>query len=100
MSEPVFRELEQRWQQMLHRVAEGDDIPPSLRLRAEGLMEALVLAGEATPEALQAAMDAAHTRELGDSLSARLGEQWRGAHPFPQIPFFQRRAPVQPSTAD
>lgn len=99
MAQAIREELELRWRRMLERVAAGDDIPPSLRLRAEGLMEALVLAGASTEAELQAAMSAAHARETGNRLEAQLSEDWQRAHPFPQIPFFQQRAPVYPGTA-
>ena len=43
-------ELELRWQRMFTALAEGGDVPPSGRLRAEGMMEAAVLLGLATAE--------------------------------------------------
>lgn len=100
MASEVRRELARRWVHMLQRVAAGDDIPPSLRLRAEGLMEALVLGGEASAEELQSAMCGCHLQELGHSLDSVLGGHWREHYPFPQIPFFQQRAPVYPSTRE
>lgn len=93
-------ELRARWQAMLQRVRDGDDIPPSLRLRAEGLMEALVLAGARDPESLQAAMVEAWHDAIGEPLATSLGEDWRRVHPFPAIPFYMARAPVVPGAGD
>ncbi len=98
--EAIRAELEARWQTMLERAVAGDDLPPALRLRAEGLMEALVLAGAAEPAALTAAMAEAWERAVGQPLAATLGEDWETVHPFPAIPFYQARAPVVPSTSD
>jgi len=98
--EAIRAELEARWQTMLERAVAGDDLPPALRLRAEGLMEALVLAGAAEPAALTAAMAEAWEGAVGQPLAATLGEDWETVHPFPAIPFYQARAPVVPSTSD
>jgi hypothetical protein len=97
---PLREELERRWQQMLERAVAGDDLPPALRLRAEGLMEALVLTGAEEPATLSAAMADAWQEALGEPLAATLGEDWESVHPFPAIPFYQARAPVVPSTND
>ena len=96
----IREELEARWQAMLERAVAGDDLPPALRLRAEGLMEALALTGAAEPAALSAAMAEAWERAVGEPLAATLGEDWETVHPFPAIPFYQARAPVVPSTSD
>ena len=96
----IRKELEARWQAMLERAVAGDDLPPALRLRAEGLMEALALTGAAEPAALTAAMAEAWERAVGEPLAATLGEDWETVHPFPAIPFYQARAPVVPSTSD
>jgi len=96
---PLREELERRWQQLLERAAAGDDLPPALRLRAEGLMEALVLTGAEEPAALSAAMAEAWEQAMGEPLAATLGEDWETVHPFPAIPFYQARAPVVPSTS-
>ncbi|MEQ8262697.1 hypothetical protein [Pseudohaliea sp.] len=98
--DPIREELERRWQQMLERAAAGDDLPPALRLRTEGLMEALVLAGAVEPAALSAAMAEAWRQAMGEPLAATLGDDWESVHPFPAIPFYQARAPVVPSTGD
>jgi len=97
---PLREELERRWREMLERAAAGDDLPPVLRLRAEGLMEALVLTGAEEPAALSAAMADAWQQAMGEPLAATLGEDWESVHPFPAIPFYQARAPVVPSTRD
>lgn len=87
-------ELAQRWQNMLSAVAAGDDIPPGLRWRTEGMMEALVLLGTRSGGELQQAMADAYRKSLGRSLACDLGDDWQSGHPFPEIPFFMRRAPV------
>lgn len=87
-------EVAQRWQDMLAAVAAGDDIPPGLRWRTEGMMEALVLLGVRSGDELQQAMADAYRQSLGRSLESDLGADWQCGHPFPEIPFFMRRAPV------
>jgi hypothetical protein len=93
-------ELERRWRRMFGMLAQGGDVPPSLRLRAEGMMEAAALLGIATEEALGSAMDACYRRAWGRALAEDFGEDWREFYPFPQIPAVGRRAPVWPSTSD
>ncbi len=87
-------EVTQRWQAMLEAIAAGDDIPPGLRWRTEGMMEALVLLGVRSSDELQQAMADAYRQSLGRSLEDDLGAEWQCGHPFPQIPFFMCRAPV------
>ena len=96
----LLNELEGRWKQMFIALAAGDDAPPSLRLRAEGLMEAALLTGLASPEEIDAAMDDCYRQAFGQSLTEDFGDDWRGFYPFPQIPAMGRRAPVYPSTSD
>lgn len=93
-------ELERRWEDIYGRLAAGEDVPPALRLRAEGLMEAAVLEGRATVEELQACMAQAYRRFLSRELTADWGEDWPAFFPFPQIPGFGRRAPVWPTSGD
>ncbi len=93
-------ELEQRWQSMFAALAGGDDVPPSQRLRAEGMMEAAVLLGLATPEALVASMDRCYKAAYGRGISEEFGADWQEFFPFPQIPAMMQRAPVYPSTRD
>ncbi|MFN2328287.1 MAG: hypothetical protein ABR612_05175 [Chromatocurvus sp.] len=87
-------EVLRRWQDMLSALAAGDDIPPGLRWRTEGMMEALVLLGVHSGDELQQAMADAYQQSLGRSLETDIGADWQAGHPFPEIPFFMRRAPV------
>lgn len=96
----LLAELERRWRAMFSALKAGDDVPPSQRLRAEGMMEAAQLLGLATPEELQASMAACYREECGSSFDEAFGDDWRQFFPFPQIPAMARRAPVYPSTND
>ena len=93
-------ELETRWRQMFTALAAGGDLPPGTRLRAEGLMEAVLLVGEATAAEVDTAMDACYREAFGRALAEDFGADWRDFHPYPQIPAMARRAPVFPSTSD
>ncbi len=93
-------ELRKRWRAMFEQLRDGRDLPPSRRLRAEGLMEAAVLAGEASAAQLQDAMAEVYREVYGHPLSDDFGLQWRDFFEFPQIPGVMRRAPVWPSTRD
>lgn len=97
---PLLSELEARWEAIYQRLATGEDVPPALRLRTEGLMEAAVLAGLESAEALQLRMAARYRELLGRELAADWGDDWRDFFAFPQIPGFGRRAPVWPTTRD
>ncbi len=90
----LLEELDNRWRSIFSRLVEGGEVPPSLRLRTEGLMEALVLLELASVEELQSAMAVCYA----DYYSAPLPVDWRELFPFPQIPGHGRRAPVYPST--
>jgi hypothetical protein len=92
----LLEELENRWRLIFSRLVDGGEVPPTLRLRAEGLMEALVLLELATEEELQFAMAACYA----DYYSAALPVDWRELFPFPQIPGHGLRAPVYPSTRE
>ena len=60
--------------------------------------EAAVLVGVVTEADIDAMLEEL-TREIrGVSLAEDLGEHWRRAHPFPELPLFMRRAPVSPSS--
>ncbi|PLW68366.1 hypothetical protein [Pseudohalioglobus lutimaris] len=96
----ILDELERRWLAMFVALAGGDDLPPGQRLRAEGMMEAVVLAGGVTEDELTSAMNASFSAAFGQSLAAAFGEDWRLFYPFPEIPAVARRAPVYPSTKD
>ena len=96
----LMQELESRWREMFGGLASGDDLPPGVRLRAEGMMEAACLAGEATEAEIDAAMSSCYHQAFGRELATDFGDDWREFHPFPQIPAMGRRAPVFPSTRD
>ncbi|MAL93508.1 hypothetical protein [Haliea atlantica] len=96
----LIEELEGRWKEIYGRLAAGEDAPPTLRLRAEGLMEAVVLAGHASPEQLQSRLAAQYRQTFGHELATAWGEDWPAFFPFPQIPGFGRRAPVWPTSSD
>ncbi len=98
--EHLLDELERRWRSMFADLAHGDDLPPGERLRTEGMMEAAVLVGAATPSELVSRMDACFTAAAGGTLAETLGEDWLEVFPFPQVPAMARRAPVYPSTSD
>jgi hypothetical protein len=90
-------ELEQRWSTMFAALASGDDVPPSRRLRAEGMMEAAVLLGIATADELLQSMNHCYQSAFGQGIAAAFGDDWQELFPFPQIPAMARRAPVYPS---
>ena len=85
---------------MFAALAAGDDVPPTQRLRAEGLMEAAVLVGEMTTLELDEAMARCYLEAFDRTITVEFGEDWRDFYPFPQIPAMGRRAPVYPSTAE
>lgn len=85
---------------MFAALAQGQDVPPARGLRTEGIMEALVLAGQSDAGSLDALMAECYRGATGRSLAEDLGDDWRADHPFPEIPLWMRRAPVVPSTAD
>ena len=89
-----------RLKEIFDRLRAGQDIPPALRLRTEGLMEALVLAGDMTADDFDNTLEEQHTAYCGASLSDTLGPDWRQFHPFPELPIWMDRAPVFPSTSD
>jgi hypothetical protein len=98
--QPLHAELERRWRGMFAALAGGDDVPPSQRLRAEGMMEAAVLLSLATSADLTAAMDRCYRAAYGRGIAEDFGADWQEFFPFPQIPAMARRAPVYPSTSD
>jgi hypothetical protein len=91
-------ELEQRWQAMFEALANGDDVPPSERLRTEGMMEAVVLLGATTAEELLQSMNRCYRDAFDEGIAATFGDDWQELFPFPQIPAMAGRAPVYPST--
>ncbi|MEM0954098.1 MAG: hypothetical protein AAGI24_08150 [Pseudomonadota bacterium] len=94
IDDAALLELEQRWNAIFTALAEGGEVSPAQRLRAEGFMEAAVVLGYANAEQLQDAMAESYRLCSQDSLP----EDWRQLFPFPQIPGFGQRAPVVPST--
>jgi len=95
----LISELESRWQQIFSALAAGNDVAPGLRLRTEGLMEAVVLVGEFSPGQLSRQMSSAYEKAFGSSLEQDFEENWQDFFPFPQIPAMAKRAPVYPSTS-
>ena len=96
----LLTELEARWHNIFSTLKSGGDVAPGLRLRTEGVMEAAVLRGEATPETIGNAMDACYIEVYGCPIAQDFGDNWRVFFPFPQIPAMGNRAPVYPSTPD
>lgn len=93
-------ELEQRWRSMFFALAAGDDVPPAVRLRTEGMMEAVELQGIASRVEMLRAMDRCYREAFGHGLADDFGEDWEAFFPFPEIPAMMVRAPVYPSTRD
>jgi hypothetical protein len=92
----AWAELERRWHGIFSTLHSGGEVPPAQRLRTEGLMEAIVLLGIASPENVQDALERCYADCYGEPLRG----DWRELFPFPQIPGFGQRAPVYPSTRD
>lgn len=97
---PLMAELSRRWREIFERLASGDDLPPTERLRAEGMMEAALLTGEANRQTITQAMDNCYRDAAGSSIAETFGDDWQVFFPFPQIPAMMQRAPVYPSTSD
>jgi hypothetical protein len=93
-------EVRQRWDRMFAALASGDDVSPALRLRTEGMMEAVALLELASCEELVQWMDERYRAAFGRDLAQDFGEDWQDFYPFPQIPAMGKRAPVYPSTKD
>ena len=93
-------ELEQRWLVLFTALQRGDDVPPAQRLRTEGMMEAVFLAGIATQQNILQRMDRCYTSINGHSVDEDFDADWQEFFPFPQIPAMGSRAPVFPSTRD
>jgi hypothetical protein len=88
--------LEQCWRDIFSRLAQGGEVAPSQRLRAEGMMQLLTVMEVATEQQLHTALAACYLECFGEPLAA----SWTELFPFPQIPGFGLRAPVYPSTAE
>ena len=93
--EQVLNDLQQRWRAIFGALAGGGEVPPTQRLRTEGMMETLVMLNFYTEQELQAEMAACYR----DCYGAPLENGWQEWFPFPQIPGFGTRAPVYPSTS-
>ncbi|MFT5710301.1 MAG: hypothetical protein ACI8QT_000995 [Halioglobus sp.] len=96
----LLTELETRWHNIFSTLKAGGDVAPGLRLRTEGLMEAMVLSGAATSDDVSSAMEACYLEVFNCSIAQDFEDNWRVFFPFPQIPAMGRRAPVYPSTPD
>ena len=92
--ELALEHLRQRWTAIFTCLQQGGEVPPSQRLRAEGMMQLLVELELASASQLQAAMAQCYQQCYGLALPA----DWVDLFPFPQIPGFGVRAPVYPST--
>jgi len=88
--------LEQCWTSIFSSLAQGGEVAPSQRLRAEGMMHLLVVMEAATEQQLQIALAACYQECFDEPLPV----DWPELFPFPQIPGFGVRAPVYPSTAE
>ncbi len=96
----AMEHLALRWRQLFAKLAAGQDVPPSQRLRLEGMMEMLVLLGLAQQSELDGALSRAYRGVFHVDLADEFGADWRQFYPFPQIPGNQQRAPVFTSTPD
>ena len=96
----LLRELNRRWRNIFSDLAAGSDVAPGLRLRTEGLMEAAVLAGDASAETLSQQMAESYKATFGRTLEQDFADDWQDFFPFPQIPAMAKRAPVVPSTKE
>jgi hypothetical protein len=99
MSE-LEREIERRLRCLFQRLADGDDAPPGMRLRLEGLREAAVISGESSAARMQSMMGEVYREVSGQTLEKRLGADWAKYQPFPEIPALVARAPVSVTTRD
>ena len=89
-----------RLRKLFAQLAAGQDVPPSQRLRLEGMMETLVLLQLTSPDELDTVLASIYREIFKVELTDDLGEDWRTFYSFPQIPGYQRRAPVFPTTPD
>ena len=89
-------ELNRRWRRIFKTLRGGGEVSTSMRLRTEGVMEAVVALGLASETELQDALELCYRESFDDALP----QDWRELFPFPQVPGFGLRAPVYPSTRD
>jgi hypothetical protein len=97
-SEAALTELETRWRTIFAALAGGGEVPPTLRLRTEGMMETLSLLHIAEAQTQTQMMLKCYNDAFEQDLVATWGVHWQDLFPFPQIPGFGQRAPVYPST--
>jgi hypothetical protein len=95
------RELRARVAYLLRSLADGDDAPPALRFKAEGVAEAGLALGLASAGELATLLDAIYREGCGTTIGERF--------PYPAescidaartrvtLPFAMRRAPVYPA---
>lgn len=96
----LLGEISQRLDKLLARAHEGHDVPPAHKHRLEGMMEAALICGVATENELRALFILRHDAYAPASLASVLGKNWGKAYPFPNLPIYMKRAPVEPSAAD
>lgn len=94
------RELRARLAYLLRSLADGDDAPPALRFKAEGVAETGLALGLVSAAELAALLDAIYREACGATIAERF--------PYPAtacidaartrvtLPFAMRRAPVYP----
>ena len=85
---------------LLARAQEGHDIPPALKYRLEGMMDAARICGLASEGELRALYAQRYETRMSLSLASALGGDWEKEYPFPTLPLYTKRAPVVPTTAD
>ena len=91
--EILAREIGQRLDILLARLADGDDIPPGSRLRLEGMLESAVLVGSSMEE-LRQQIRQCYRPYANIDVDSAAGESWVGHAPFPELPLFLPPAPV------
>lgn len=96
----LLDELERRFAHMFAALAAGDDLPPTARLRAEGMMEAASIAEIASEAEVSTLMQQCYRAAFGCGVEDDFGADWAEYFSFPQIPAMAKRAPVYPSTSE
>lgn len=93
-------QLSSCWSEIFSRLRQGLDVSPSMRLRTEGMMQMHVFLDLDNEDDVSALMCRAYETAGYASLEQEWGADWQTLFPFPQIPGFAGRAPVEPSTSD
>lgn len=96
----LIKEIEHRLSQILQQLKAGQDCPPSMQLRLEGLMEAAVICGASDEAKEQERFERLYRTVYEHPVAHDVGDDWRAFFDFPSLPLFARRAPVVPSTSD